>query len=162
MNQNKTTNFSRRIDVTVQVTLDADIPLPKVSQFEEWVAATLAEVKYKKDAELNIRIVGKKESAGLNKIYRRKNRSTNVLSFPFKAPDFIKSNALGDLIICAPVVVSEAEKQNKEITSHWAHLVIHGLLHLLGFDHEDIVSSVKMETMEIRIMKKVGFGDPYT
>lgn len=136
--------------------------IPTSDQFERWVKAAL--FKYKGDAELTIRIVDEEEGAALNEQYRKKSGPTNVLSFPFEAPetpDGIGEDWLGDLVICAPVVSREAEEQSKQLLSHWAHLVIHGVLHLLGFDHLDETEALEMELYEIEILQGLGIKNPY-
>lgn len=132
---------------------------PDLASFQLWVDAALA--SYNKDFELTIRIVDTQESQSLNHQYRHKNAPTNVLSFPFDVPDGVELNLLGDLVICADVVLKEAQQQNKLIESHWAHMVIHGCLHLLGFDHIDDGEAEEMEALEINIMKKLGYPNPY-
>jgi len=111
--------------------------------------------------ELVIRIVDKAESRKLNRRYRGKDRPTNVLSFPFEAPPGVPLVALGDLVICAPVVAREALEQGKEPAAHWAHLVVHGVLHLRGFDHQDENAAASMERLEVEILASLGFADPY-
>lgn len=108
---------------------------------------------------LTIRVVGEKESHRLNKQYRGKDKPTNVLSFA--ADDAPNEPALGDLVICAPVVAREAREQRKPPRAHWAHMVVHGCLHLLGHDHEKTKDARRMEAREIQILKKLGFGNPY-
>lgn len=105
--------------------------------------------------ELTIRIVGEAESRTLNRQYRGKDKPTNVLSFQGEA------GVLGDLVICAPLVAREAAEQGKTARAHWAHLVVHGCLHLQGYDHEHEPDAKAMEAREIRILKRLGFADPY-
>ena len=116
---------------------------------------------HKENAEIVIRVVDEEESAALNGQYRGKAGPTNVLSFPFQAPPGMKTEILGDLLICAPVVVREAEEQGKSLPAHWAHMVVHGVLHLQGYDHIDEQEAVIMETAEIAIMNGLGFPNPY-
>jgi len=101
------------------------------------------------------------ESAELKAQYRDKQGATNVLSFPFESPVEIEIDLLGDLVICAPLVIEEANQQNKTLTMHWSHLIAHGCLHLLGYDHIDDEDAREMEALECQIMKKLGFPDPY-
>jgi probable rRNA maturation factor len=108
-----------------------------------------------------IRIVGEAEGRDLNEAYRGKDNATNVLSFPFEAPDGIEETYLGDLVICAPVVRGEALEQNKESEAHWAHMVVHGTLHLRGYDHLEENEAELMETLEKQIMARLGYTDPY-
>lgn len=111
--------------------------------------------------ELTIRIVDTEESQHLNVTYRGKDRATNVLSFPFEAPAGVPVAILGDLAICAPVVEEEAREQDKPTVAHWAHLVVHGTLHLLGHDHINDDDAHRMETLERDILASFGFPDPY-
>ncbi|ANB02399.1 rRNA maturation RNase YbeY [Ectothiorhodospira sp. BSL-9] len=109
-----------------------------------------------------IRVVDEHESAQLNGAYRGKQGPTNVLSFPFEAPEGIPVDHLGDLVICAPVVAREAREQGKAPRTHWAHMVIHGVLHLRGYDHLDEAEAHEMETIETLLMAECGYEDPYT
>ena len=137
--------------------------LPTKGQFQLWVDTALAEVSSKpsQDFELTIRLVNNEESQQLNKQYRGKDKPTNVLSFPFEVPDGIELNLLGDLIICIEVMKQEAQEQNKALFEHWAHLVIHGCLHLVGFDHINDSEALEMESIEITILEKLGIDNPY-
>lgn len=110
---------------------------------------------------LTIRLVDADESAALNAQYRHRSGPTNVLSFPFEAPPGIPSNLLGDLVICTPVVQQEAAEQGKPLLAHWAHMVVHGVLHLRGYDHLTPVEAGKMETLETAILARLGYANPY-
>jgi probable rRNA maturation factor len=134
------------------------LPLPE--QFQCWTDAVLQSVT-NKTFEITIRLVNPDESQQLNHQYRHKNKPTNVLSFPFEVPDGIELNLLGDLVICAHVVEQEADAQNKALFDHWAHMVIHGCLHLLGYDHINDSDAQEMETLEIAILAKLSINDPY-
>jgi probable rRNA maturation factor len=155
--------------------------IPSSASLREFARAALP----KRFGELTIRIVDETESHALNKHYRGKDKPTNVLSFhgevaphptvrsadgpPLsrrgRARDggrrFAANHVLGDLVICAPVVAREAAEQNKTAREHWAHLVVHGCLHLQGYDHEQESEATAMEAREVRILKKLGFADPY-
>ncbi|BGI50958.1 MAG: rRNA maturation RNase YbeY [Arsenophonus endosymbiont of Ceratovacuna japonica] len=133
--------------------------LPNKSTFQHWLVILLSQFYY--TTEITIRIVDIIESQNLNLIYRGINKPTNVLSFPFKTLDNISLSLLGDLIICKEIVEKEAIEQYKTLNSHWAHIVIHGCLHLLGYNHENNFKAKKMETIEIKIMKKLGYPNPY-
>lgn len=133
--------------------------LPHPAQFREWVSVTLWQRL--DTAEMTIRIVDEEESAELNKNYRNKIGPTNVLSFPYEPQPGIASRLLGDIIICAPVVELEADKFNKPLLAHWAHMVVHGTLHLLGYNHEIDREAVEMEGIETEILQKLGFSSPY-
>jgi len=132
---------------------------PTAAQFELWVETVLDDQV--SDIELVIRIVDEPESAALNEQYRHKVGPTNVLSFPVELPEGVETPLLGDLVICAPVVVREAQEQNKLVQDHWAHLVIHGVLHLLGFDHIEDQQAEQMEAEEIFVLKKLSINNPY-
>lgn len=114
-----------------------------------------------KNYELTIRIVDKDEIKNLNCKYRNKNNPTNVLSFNVDIPKEIKSNYIGDVVICAEVIESEAIKQNKTFNSHFTHIIIHGVLHLLGYNHIEKTDKNKMEDLEVKLLKKIGFDNPY-
>lgn len=134
--------------------------LPSKPQIVAWLDATIDEVN--SAAEITLRIVDEAESRQLNHDYRRKDRPTNVLSFPFQAPPGVEMAVLGDLVICAPVVVREAEEQQKSSEAHWAHMVIHGALHLLGYDHISGDEAMVMESHEKEILATLGYSDPYS
>ncbi|MDX2423966.1 MAG: rRNA maturation RNase YbeY [Amphritea sp.] len=137
----------------------ADENLPSEAQLTEWVSAALK--GRLEDAELSIRIVDAEESQALNHQYRGKDSSTNVLSFPFEMPEGIELDLLGDLVICAEVVAREAEQQNKPLLNHWCHMVVHGVLHLLGFDHINNDEAEEMEQLERDILASLDIPDPY-
>jgi probable rRNA maturation factor len=134
--------------------------LPTGDLFLQWVNSALNAVT-KKDFELTIRLVNIEESQYLNKQYRKKDKPTNVLSFPFEVPEGIDLNLLGDLIICSQVVEQEARTQNKKLFDHWAHMVIHGCLHLLGYDHINDTDANEMEALEVSILAKLSITNPY-
>jgi len=133
--------------------------IPSESLFKSWVKAALQGKKQK--MEVTIRLVDEPEITELNKKYRHKKSPTNVLAFSFQAPPGIKIPILGDIVICAPVANKEAIEQKKSSQAHWAHLTIHGVLHLLGYKHSTQKDTQKMEALEIRILKKLGFPNPY-
>ena len=133
--------------------------LPEQALFETWVNQILG--RFNQDFELTIRVVDNAESQQLNHQYRGKDKPTNVLSFPFEVPEGIELNLLGDLVICADVVSQEAQEQNKTLTAHWAHMVAHGCLHLLGYDHINDNEAVEMESLETEILAELGFSNPY-
>ena len=152
------------LELDVQIASEDD-DVPEPGQFEPWVQAALDQSHFQANnelpVELTIRIVDQDESRDLNHTYRQKDKATNVLSFPFESPEGVPVQLLGDLIICAPVVLQEAQEQEKAPESHWAHMVVHGTLHLLGYDHIEDQDAREMETLEIRIMKGLGYSDPY-
>ena len=148
----------------MSVTLDVQYEVeasPDEDDIRRWVEAVMALEQNSADVELTVRIVGVEEIAELNKRYRHKTGPTNILSFPFEAPPGVELNLLGDLVIAAPVVASEAQQQHKTETAHWAHMVVHGTLHLLGYDHQTAAEAEEMEAREIHILKTLGFANPY-
>lgn len=132
---------------------------PSEQQFQSWVDTVLAERN--QDSEVVIRLVDAAESAELNQQYRHKTGPTNILSFPFEAPPGIEMDLLGDLVICAPLIVQEAQQQHKQPADHWAHITIHGILHLLGYDHIVEADAEAMETLEIRLLNMLNIANPY-
>ncbi len=112
-----------------------------------------------RDGELGIRVVGAGESRALNGRWRGKDRATNVLSFP--AARELRDRQLGDLVVCAPVIAREAREQGKPLSDHWAHMIVHGTLHLLGFDHARAADARRMESRERALLARLGIGDPY-
>ncbi len=147
------------------MSLDLDLQIacneqtPSQQQMQHWAEEAIE--NHREHAELSVRVVDDQEGATLNKQYRGKTGPTNVLSFPAELPEELKLPLLGDLAICAPVVVREAAEQNKLPEAHWAHMVIHGTLHLLGYDHIENCDALEMETLETRIMEQLGYDDPY-
>ncbi len=135
--------------------------VPAPASFRRWVEAALRSAAFRKPAEVSIRIVGAREGRALNRRYRGKDYATNVLSFPAALPQGLTSPLLGDLVICAPVVMREAREQRKEIRHHYAHLTVHGVLHLLGYDHQNHRDAMRMERLETRILASLGIADPY-
>lgn len=153
-----------RLDVSVGYALPR-AGLPSAVSFRKWVAAAL-EGRIR-EADLAVRVVDAREGRALNRHYRGKDYATNVLSFPaddaegVKLPKGVKMPLLGDLVICAPVVAREAKEQGKALNDHYAHLTVHGVLHLLGWDHEDEREAECMEQLERGILAGLGIADPY-
>lgn len=133
--------------------------LPDSGQFQQWVDAALGDSET--DNEIVIRVVDEEESAQLNLQYRHKSGPTNVLSFPFEAPPGMELELLGDLVVCAPVVAREAKQQQKKLLDHWAHIIVHGVLHLLGYDHIEEADAERMESLEINILQQLNIRNPY-
>ena len=133
--------------------------LPDEQQIQGWVEAALQ--NHPSDTEIVVRIVDEQESAELNQQYRHKSGPTNILSFPVELPDGIELDLLGDLVICAPVLEKEALAQQKVLADHWAHIIIHGVLHLLGYDHIEDDDAEFMESKEIAILNTLTIANPY-
>lgn len=133
--------------------------IPSIEDFETWVNTVIEQ--HGKYFQVSIAIIDKRYSQELNSIYRQKDKPTNVLSFSLELPDFVKEDLIGDLAICVDVVVEEAKQQNKPILAHWAHLTIHGCLHLLGYDHVDDDEAKVMESLEVKLLEQLGIEDPY-
>ena len=146
------------IALDLQLAVD-DSSVPAQACFRRWADAALD--GRRKHAELTIRVVSAEESQALNATYRGKQAPTNVLSFAADLPQEVALPLLGDLVICAPLVHSEAQAQGKTTEAHWAHLVVHGCLHLLGFDHESDSEAATMESLETVILDNLGYPDPY-
>ena len=146
------------VELAVQVLCDL-ATVPGEKQLHAWVSAALQ--RRRGEHEITIRIVGEPESLAMNKKYRSQDRPTNVLSFPADLPGGVDHPLLGDLVICAPLLEREAAAQGKESQAHWAHLVIHGVLHLLGHDHRQADQAAKMEALETAILASIGYPDPY-
>ena len=145
--------------IDLQIACEQETGLPIAEQIEQW--ATAAVQPQSDEVEMTVRIVDEAESHELNLNYRGKDRPTNVLSFPFECPDEVELPLLGDLVICRQVVEREAQEQDKPVMAHWAHMVVHGSLHLLGYDHIEDDEAEEMESLETQIMTGLGFVDPY-
>jgi len=146
------------VTVDLQIAYDGQIPEPAL--FQKWAEAALQE-DVTEDCELSIRVVEIAESAELNKTYRSKTGPTNVLSFPFDSLIPMEPKLLGDLVICVPIVEKEALEQAKQLEHHWAHLVVHGCLHLLGYDHIEDDQAEEMEAFEVEILQTLAIDNPY-
>ena len=133
--------------------------LPSTDQFQVWVDTVLTHAD--EDSEVVIRIVDEAEMIQFNQQYRQKEGTTNILSFPFDAPDEVESSLLGDLLVCAPVIEKEALLQNKKLAHHWSHMIIHGVLHLLGYDHINDDEAQEMEALEIKMLSTIDIANPY-
>ena len=147
------------LELDLQVVSEAP-GLPSEAQFRQWCELALRQRQ--NDSELTIRLVDEAEGRELNKTWRHKDYAPNVLSFPADVPDeLLDIPLLGDLVICAPVVTREAAEQGKAAEAHWAHLVIHGCLHLLGYDHIEDEEAEEMEGLERELLAELGHPDPY-
>jgi probable rRNA maturation factor len=142
-------------DILIQRRVDP-AGIPAAASLREWANKALGRIA----GDITLRIVDEAESHELNQRYRGKDKSTNVLSFPYDG-DMLDVPVLGDIVICAPVVQREADQQGKDPRAHWAHMVVHGCLHLLGYDHVQESEAEVMEAKERRILAELGFPDPY-
>jgi len=145
-----------QIDVQYAVSADG---IPGAESIRQWVEQALPADNTA--AELTVRIVDEAEITALNRQYRGKDGPTNVLSFPYEGIPGIASNLLGDIVVCAPVVANESVTQDKLLEAHWAHMVIHGVLHLLGYDHHKEGEAGRMESTEIGMLAGLGYANPY-
>jgi len=150
------------VKLDVQYACASDTALPVIEDFQRWADVAWCETGV---AEVVIRLVNEAESRNLNHQYRGKDSATNILSFPMEVPDemaaMVDEIMLGDLVICAPVVAQEAIEQNKILMHHWAHMVIHGMLHLQGYDHITDDEAEEMERLEIKLLQQLGMTNPY-
>ncbi|MFP1738941.1 rRNA maturation RNase YbeY [Lonsdalea quercina] len=148
-----------QVILDLQIACENSEGLPSEAHFQRWLDTVLPQ--FQAESEVTIRIVDEAESHELNHTYRGKDKPTNVLSFPFEAPPEVELPLLGDLIICRQVVEQEAAEQEKTSEEHWAHMVVHGCLHLLGYDHIEDSEAEEMESLETEIMQGMGYADPY-
>ncbi len=148
----------------MHVTIDLQVAstaaeLPDNTQLERWASAALGDARA--EAEISVRIVDAEEGQALNLHWRGKDYATNVLSFPADLPPELELPLLGDLVVCAPVVAREASEQHKSLDAHWAHMIVHGTLHLLGHDHIEDQEAEAMEALETRVLTGLGYPNPY-
>lgn len=146
------------IELELQIASEAKT-LPHPAQFREWVGSTLGDGF--DNIEITIRIVDVEEMTELNQIYRKKTGPTNVLSFPAEIDESFDIPLLGDIVICAPVIEQEATDADIDLLAHWAHMVVHGTLHLLGYNHKADAEAEVMESLETKILTQLGYPAPY-
>lgn len=150
--------------IDLQIATQTSEGYPSLQELEGWAKLALLD-STPTECEVTLRLVDEEESQMLNRTYRGKDKPTNVLSFPFDDPIDLAAagelTLLGDLVICVPLVIREAEQQRKQLQHHWAHLVLHGLLHLQGLDHENDREAETMEALETQLLAKLGIPDPY-
>ena len=145
----------------IDIEVNSQHPLiPSQEKCEAWITAVLQHQKLN-NAEVSVYVVDEDEGRQINRDYRGKDYATNVLSFPADIPEEVGVPLLGDLVICAPVIEREAKEQNKDINAHWAHMLVHGSLHLLGYDHMEETEADLMEELETRLLQQLGFPPPY-
>lgn len=150
------------VDIADDILLD-DFPVLETitSSLDTLCQSISTQLALVSDAECTLRFVSSEESAFLNGTYRQKDKPTNVLSFPAELPDFIESDFIGDIAVCLDVVKSEAESQQKVFLNHLLHIISHGILHLLGYDHITEEMAIEMETQEKLVLAQLGIDDPY-
>ena len=155
------------IKVDIQIACE-NYNVPSKEDFETWIMLSIRNIDFilEQDFEIGVRVVNENESKRLNKQYRKINQSTNILSFFSSMDDNIRwsktiPKPLGDLVICAPVIEREAIEQGKELYAHWAHMIVHGMLQLVGFDHAVEHEACEMESLEVDILEELGFSNPY-
>jgi len=155
-----------QVEVQMAVTDAAQRDVPNAAQMQEWMSAALQQAGKKTTAQITVRIVEQNEIIQLNEQYRQKSGPTNVLSFPFEAmpgvPAELQTSELGDVVVCAAVVKREAAEQGKSLVAHWAHMIVHGSLHLLGYDHLQDDEAEAMESLEIAVLAELGYANPYS
>ncbi len=149
--------MSDNITVTIESEED-DVP---ESSFMRSVVDHACRALGQNTVEVNVQIVDAQTIQSLNKQYRDKDKCTNVLSFPSDLPEWVNSNFIGDIVLCPFVIQKEAQEFGKSVKSQWAHMLIHGTLHLLGMSHDEEQQQIEMETMEQKIMNELGYEDPY-
>jgi probable rRNA maturation factor len=149
------------VNVHVDIQTASAEPVPDEDDIRHWIATTLAGRTALEQVEVSVRLVDAGEMAELNRKYRGKSGPTNVLSFPATSPEDLELPLLGDIVICAPVVRSEAASQGKNPDAHWAHMAVHGTLHLLGYDHIQEQEAASMEAMETAILAQLDYANPY-
>jgi probable rRNA maturation factor len=149
------------MSLVVDIQCASTEPVPEEGDIRGWINATLKAESGRENNEISVRLVDVKEMTALNESYRGKEGPTNVLSFPALLPEEVETPLLGDIVVCVPVVRKEAEQQGKALESHWAHMMIHGTLHLLGFDHIEEDEAETMEALETAIMLTLNYNCPY-
>ncbi len=150
------------IDLTTEVqNISSEPGVPGSALIETWAATAYSKVAEEK-AELTVRIVDEGDGRELNEQYCNKDTATNVLSFPFEDPPNVKTSILGDIVVCAPVISREAREQGKTLHAHWAHLIVHGVLHLCGYHHEVNDDAQIMQRLESEVVEQLGFSNPYS
>jgi probable rRNA maturation factor len=149
------------VKLKVDIQTACNEPVPAGEDIRRWIAAALAGRALQQRVEVSVRLVGREEMAQLNATYRGRTGATNVLSFPADLPAELAIPLLGDIVICAPVVRAEAAQQGKSESAHWAHMAVHGTLHLLGYDHIEEEEATIMEALESAILSELDFSCPY-
>ena len=148
------------MNLQVDIQCECAEPVPDEDDIRRWIEAALDD-RRGEDTEVSVRLVDIEEMTDLNQTWRSKTGPTNVLSFPSDLPPELQLPLLGDIVICAPVVRREAREQHKALEAHWAHMTVHGTLHLLGYDHEDEQEAAAMEALETDILARLNYPCPY-
>ena len=151
-----------KVEIELNINTEKEIDCPSVETMEKWASCALKTAGYAKDSQISVTMVDADEIRRLNRTYRQIDTPTNILSFPFEQPEGIPElPLLGDLIICVDVLKREAEEQKITIDEHFAHLIVHGCLHLLGYDHIEEQDQIVMEKYEIQTVEALGYENPY-
>lgn len=150
-----------KADIDLQVAIDDHDGIPDLNTLSKWAVTALETGGRHEDAELTVRIVAPDEIRTLNREYRLLDRPTNILSFPFECPPEVKLPLIGDLVICMEILKKEAVEQRKTLDEHFAHLIVHGCLHLIGYDHIESADAAVMEPLEIKALAALGYDNPY-
>jgi probable rRNA maturation factor len=147
------------VNLQVDIQTACSEPVPEEEDIRRWIEAALS--SHREEAEVSVRLVDEAEMTGLNANYRQQQKPTNVLSFPAQLPEGVPLPLLGDIVVCAAVVAREAEEQHKPADAHWSHMLVHGSLHLLGYDHIAEDEAQIMESLETGILQTLGYPCPY-
>ena len=152
-----------QVIIDLQIATDEALEsYPSLELMTKWATVALKTGGRKKDSEITIRMVNSEEIHQLNSTYRHVDRPTNILSFPFELPEGVEDlPLLGDLVVCKEVLERECKEQNKTLEEHFAHLIVHGCLHLIGYDHIEEEDAKEMEPLEIKAMEELGYDNPY-
>ncbi|AQA17880.1 rRNA maturation RNase YbeY [Halioglobus japonicus] len=148
------------MNLEIDIQRETSDPAPDEDDIRRWIQAALA-TQRKTDTEVSVRLVDEDEMAELNHTWRGKSGPTNVLSFPSDLPPELELPLLGDIVVCTQVVIREASEQHKTLEAHWAHMLVHGTLHLLGYDHIEDEEAQAMEVLETRILTELNYPCPY-
>jgi probable rRNA maturation factor len=149
------------VDYQVESGISENIYVPGEQLVSSWIEAALGVISYDKPAQVSVCVVSKQEITTLNDKYRNMNKATNVLSFPYESMPGVELPLLGDIVVCAEVVNEEAQQQGKSLQQHWAHMIVHGALHLLGYDHIRDIDAQQMESIEVKVLSNLEFSNPY-
>ena len=149
------------VDYQVEPGISENIYVPGEQLVSSWIETALRVISYDKPVQVSVCVVSRQEITTLNDKYRNMNKATNVLSFPYESMPGVELPLLGDIVVCAEVVNEEAQQQGKSLQQHWAHMIVHGTLHLLGYDHIRDTDAQQMESIEVKVLSNLEFSNPY-